>query len=60
MEFAGLEIDNQRIPCVKGVRLLKQFKQDDVLFDFLFPKDPAEVSRQDLFQQVLIPGLGYL
>ncbi len=60
MEFAGIEIDNQRIACVKGVRLLKQFKQDDVLFDFLFPKDPVNVRRQDLFQQVLIPGLGYL
>jgi hypothetical protein len=60
MEFAGLDVDNQRIPCVKGVRLLKQFKPDDVLFDFLLPKDPAKVGRQDLFQQVLIPGLGYL
>jgi len=60
MEFAGVQTEAGNVPCVKSVGLVTHFARNDVLFDFVFPKDLSRLRRSDLFQEVLIPGLGYL
>jgi hypothetical protein len=56
--FKWIELPTQDVPCVKGVKLVTQFKKSDILFDFFVPEDPAYLKRRDLYQRVLIPGLG--
>jgi hypothetical protein len=60
MSFSGLEVQTPFAHCIQDVRLVTEFRKDDVLFDFLISKDLALLRPQDLFQEVQIPGLGYL
>jgi hypothetical protein len=36
--FAGIEVEDANVPCVKAVKLLSEFKKEDLLFDFFVPK----------------------
>ena len=60
MSFSGLDVQTRFVPCIKDVRLVTEFRKDDTLFDFMMPKDMTLLRPQDLFQQINIPGLGYL
>ncbi len=58
--FAGIEIENANVPCLKAVKLVSEFKKEDVLFDFFTPKDPQKISADALYQKVYLPGLGFI
>jgi hypothetical protein len=59
MSFAGVEVETRNLPCIRGVSFVSEFRRDDVLFDFLIPKDASQVGRRDFYQQFYLPGLGY-
>ena len=59
MAFAGVDVETRNLPCIRGVSFVTEFKPDDVLFDFVIPKDVSRVRRRDLYQQLYLPGLGY-
>ena len=59
MAFAGVEVETRDLPCIRSVSFVTEFKRDDVLFDFVIPKDVSRVRRRDLYQQLYLPGLGY-
>jgi hypothetical protein len=58
--FAGIEIENANVPCIKAVKLVSEFKKEDVLFDFFTPKNPQKISADDLNEKVYLPGLGFI
>jgi hypothetical protein len=58
--FVGIEIENANVSCIKAVKLVSEFKKEDVLFDFFTPKDPKKISTDDLYQKVYLPGLGFI
>jgi hypothetical protein len=58
--FAGIEIENAAVQCVKGVKLVSQFKKEDILFEFFTPIDPQKISADALYQQVYLPGIGFI
>jgi hypothetical protein len=60
IHFVGLDVETQNVPCIKSVSLVTKFKKTDVLFDFVTPKDPKALRKVDLFQEVYIPGMGFL
>ena len=60
MYFAGIDVDRQNVLCVTGVSLVNDFRRDDVLFDFFLPKDIDKLPREQLYQRVLLPGVGYI
>jgi hypothetical protein len=60
IHFAGLDVETQNVPCIKAVSLVTKFKKTDVLFDFVTPKDAKALRKVDLFQEVYIPGIGFL
>src|SRR6266436_6228143 len=59
MYFDGVEVETRDLPCIRSVSFVSEFKRDDVLFDFVIPKDVSRVRRRDLYQQFYLPGLGY-
>jgi hypothetical protein len=60
MYFVGIETETRNLACITSVGLVNEFKKTDVLLEFVIPKDITTLKRSDLFQQVYIPGLGYL
>jgi hypothetical protein len=60
MRFAGVELNAVNIPCVKNVSFVTEFKQSDILMNLFAPKEPMDLRSADLFERVLIPGIGYL
>lgn len=44
----------------RGGPLVNDFRMSDVLFDFFIPADPGRIRREDLFQRVYLPGLGFI
>ena len=60
VRYSGVELDNASVECVKSVSFLSEFKKTDILFDFFVPADPSALTRDDLFQRVKLPGLGYI
>jgi hypothetical protein len=58
--FAGIEIENANVPCVKTVKLVSEFKKEDALFDFFTPKNPQKISADDLYERVYLPGVGFI
>lgn len=60
MTFAGLEISDEDVKCLRGVRAVTEFRKSDVLLDFFIPGNPEVLRDDDLFQRVKIPGVGLL
>src|SRR5262249_53203564 len=60
IQYLGVEVDSASLPCIRNVSFLNEFKKSDVLFDYFVPQDPRALRRDDLFQRVFIPGLGYI
>ena len=58
--YSGIELATQDVPCVKSVSTITEFEPHDVLFDFFVQADPAKLRRDDLFQRVYVPGLGFV
>jgi len=46
--------------CIKNVSFVTTFKRDDLFFDFFVPEDRSQLKTDDLFERVLIPGIGLL
>ena len=60
MHFGGIEIETSNVSCIKSVSFISEFKKGDALFDFIIPEDTSRLKRDDLFQRVYFPGLGFL
>ena len=60
MFFSGVELATEDAACVKDVRLVKEYRPGDVLFDFFIPADPERIAADDLFQRVYVPGAGFI
>jgi hypothetical protein len=60
VRFSGLTLSSEDMHCIKNVSFITAFKRDDLLFDFFVPKDDTQLKADDLFERVLIPGIGLL
>lgn len=58
--YAGIQIDDVSLPCLRNVSLVTEFKPEDVLFDFFVPSNPDDLKADDLFRRVYIPGLHFI
>jgi hypothetical protein len=59
-KFSGLALPSEDMHCIKNVSFVTAFKRDDLLFDFFVPKDGSQLKADDLFDRVVIPGIGLL
>ena len=60
MNFSGIEIASEAVPCVAEVRVVTEFKRPDVLFEFFLPTDPGRIRTGLLYQRIPIPFIGPL
>jgi hypothetical protein len=59
-KFSGLALSSEDVHCIKNVSFITAFKRDDLLFDFFVPKYGSQLKADDLFERVIIPGIGLL
>ena len=59
-KFSGLALPSEDMHCIKNVSFVTTFKRDDLFFDFFVPEDRSQLKTDDLFERVLIPGIGLL
>jgi len=54
MTFSGIETATENISCIRNVAVIREFRKDDVLFDFFVPDDVEKLAKGDLFQRVTV------
>jgi hypothetical protein len=60
MATKWIELPTADISCVNSVSYVSEFKKSDVIFDYFVPTQLEYLRRDDLFQRVYIPGLGFV
>jgi hypothetical protein len=58
--YSGIRMDSSNLPCLRAVRLVTDFKKEDVLFDFFVPKSANDLKKDDLFNRFYLPGLRFI